>query len=95
MIVILCSSWKKACTAFQRFLKFLQESEPWTIVMVNNPLKCIKTDDDLYYIFVDYRMDFVFQKISPDIVDVEEFFEGINEYYHLDVFGEEINARDL
>lgn len=81
MIVILCESWKAACKAYSLFLNFLEDNEPWSIKTIYNHTNCVETDDDLRYIFVDYRMQNVFNDLRPDIIYAQDFFEGISYYY--------------
>ena len=92
MIVILCKSWKAACEAYRLFLDFLEDNEPWSIRGVDKHGNCVETDDDLRYVFVDYRMEHVFDDLRPDVIDLLDFFEGINELYFYDKV---INYYDL
>lgn len=84
MIVILCKSFKSACQAFQLFLEFLVDNEPWSIRNRFESVNCIETNDDLRYIFIDSRCAGVFEPITVDILTVQEFFEGINDFYYYD-----------
>lgn len=84
MIVILCKSYKEACRAYEFFIEFLLDNEPWAIRKQFEHENCVETDDDLRYIFVDRRVEKVFEKMRPDIVEVQQFFEGINEFYYCD-----------
>lgn len=82
MIVILCNSFEDAKDAYDCFVTFLENYEPFSIKRTFNASYCVETDDDLRYIFVDYRFEKLFQQFdTPDYVDMEEFFEGIDEYY--------------
>ena len=82
MIVVSCNSFKQAQDAFSLFMDFLEKYEPLSINKVFEYSYSVETDDDLRYIFIDYRFENLFKSIDrPDIVDVEEFFEGIDEYY--------------
>lgn len=92
MIVILCSSFKAACRAFDIFLQLLDDNEPWSIQKVFYGEKCIELEDDLRYIFIDHRFVHAFDKMHPDIVDVQAFFAELNELYYPD---EEIDYYDL
>lgn len=84
MIVILCRNYKTACRAYEIFVEFLEDNEPWAIRQRFEHENCIETDDDLRYIFVDGRVEKVFENMRPDVVDVQRFFEGINEFYYCD-----------
>lgn len=78
MIVILCNSFEEAIHCFYIFLEFLEETSVWNsqIKRVFDAAYCIETDDDLKYVFVDYRFEKLFDK--ADCIDVDEFFEGID-----------------
>lgn len=78
MIVVLCSSYEEAVHCFYIFLEFLEENFPWNIKRVFNVANCIETDDDLKYVFVDYRFEKLFDK--ADCINVDEFYEGIDDY---------------
>lgn len=85
MVVVLCNSFDEAKEGFYRFLNFLQENEPIFGTCISKVFKhsyCIETDDDLRYIFVDHRLQNLFYGFDkPDIIEIEEFFEGIEELY--------------
>lgn len=81
MIVILCNSFEEAMDAYDMFLSFLEEFEPFSIRKTYRVCYCVETDDDLRYIFTDYRMEKIFD--SPDKIDVDRFFEGISEILDL------------
>lgn len=82
MIVVLCNSFEEAQESFYIFLDFLETYEPSSISKVFKPAYCVETDDDLRYIFVDYRFRNLFHSFcTPDIIEKDEFFEGINEFY--------------
>lgn len=83
MIVILCNSFKEAQNDFNSFMDFLNTFEPFSISKVFEHSYCVETDDDLRYIFVDYRFKSLASKFDDviDYVDSDEFFEGIEEYY--------------
>lgn len=82
MILILCKSYKNACKAFRLFIEFLEDNEPWSIRKLFLHENCVETDDDLRYMFIDYRFENILDKIKPDIIDVQDFFEEINELYY-------------
>ena len=82
MIVILCDSYNDARMAFLTFLDFIQENG----IIINEVYRhclCVETDDDLRYIFVDYRMEDQFKKMNPDIIWIGTFFEEIYQYFYL------------
>lgn len=82
MIVILCNSFDEAKDGFARFMDFLETYEPLSVSKVFEYSYCVETDDDLRYIFVDYRFKPLFHGFCrPDEVDIEEFFEGLDRYY--------------
>lgn len=84
MIVILCKSYESSCAAFDQFMEFLEDNEPWAIKRVFKHTNCVETDDDLRYIFMDNRFVGVFNHMLVDIVDVKKFFRGINDFYYYD-----------
>lgn len=81
MIVVLCNSFEDSKKAFEIFLNYLN----WECCVIKENYEacyCVETDDDLRYIFIDYRMKNIFDKMTPDFLDVEEFFEGLPNYYN-------------
>lgn len=81
MIVVLCNSFWDVKDAYDCFVTFLEENEPWSIVETYDAAYCVETDDDLRFIFVDYRMQNLFKDMTPDYIDMVEFFEGLEDYY--------------
>ena len=82
MIVVLCNSFDEAKEGFSRFMDFLEIYEPLSIFMVFEHSYCVETDDSLRYIFVDYRFRNLFHSFDwNDFVEMDEFFEGIDEFY--------------
>ncbi len=83
MIVVLCNSFQDAQDGFDMFMNFLETYEPFSIKRVFNYSYCVETDDDLRYIFVDYRFKKLALKFDDviDYVDMDDFFLGITEYY--------------
>ena len=77
MIVILCDTFDDAIDSFDIFVSYLEEHDPWCIRKVYEPSYCVETDDDLRYIFVDFRMVKYF-KFTDDIYGVDEFFDRLN-----------------
>lgn len=76
MIAILCPSFAEAKDAFYMFLKAIQDVEPWRIQYIYDASYCVETDDDLRYIFTDYRLGALYSKIlKADLIDQDEFFE--------------------
>lgn len=86
MIVILCDSDQEACDKFDLFMQILIDNEAWSITRIWPECNCVETDSDLRYIFVDYRMEPIFEKMGADIIDEDEFLFGIEEMYQLDRF---------
>lgn len=82
MIVVLCRSFEDAKEAFSSFMQYLLEYEPWSILNFWNDCYCVETDENLRYIFVDYRMEHVFDNCRPDIVLEGDFFAGIGEWFY-------------
>lgn len=81
MIVVLCNSFEDAQDCYDMFVSFLENFEPFSIKKTYNSSYCIETDDDLRYIFVDYRFKPLFYNFDkPDIIEADEFFEGICEF---------------
>lgn len=81
MIVIFCSSFEEAQEAFEMFVYLLESNEPWTIVEANPYTLMVMTDDDLQYVFIDYHLLDLFERLTPDILDVVRFFDGWEDYY--------------
>ena len=81
MILILCNSYEDAEDAFNIFMDFLEDTNPWSILKVWEPCLCVETEDNLRYFFTDYRMKNELLPLNPDIQNVEEFFEGVNRVY--------------
>lgn len=79
MIVILCDSFEDAKEGFDLFMDFLISYEPLSIKQVFHSSYCVETDDDLRYIFVDYRFKNLFSNICrPDFISMDEFFLSID-----------------
>lgn len=83
MIVILCDSFRDANEAYDIFVSVLERNEPWNIRKSYNESLCIETEEDLRYIFVDWRMKEVFKNVTPDFLDEEEFFEDLEKYFEV------------
>ena len=77
MIVILCDTFDDAIDSFDIFVSYLEEHDPWCIRKVYEPSYCVETNDDLRYIFVDFRMVKYFH-FTDDIYGVDEFFDRLN-----------------
>lgn len=84
MIVILCDSFQDAHDAYDTFVGFLEDNEPWSIRQTFDHSLCVEMEDDLRYIFIDHRMKKAYKNLQPDYINVERFFEGINEFYYHD-----------
>lgn len=82
MIVILCDSWQDAMDAYNCFLDFLEQNEPDHIDHCDSYGYYIQTDDDIRYIFTDYRWESTFEKImGVEFVNSDQFFDGIYDFY--------------
>lgn len=83
MIVVLCNSFQEVEDGFSMFMDFLETYEPFSILKVFEYSYCVETDDNLRYIFVDYRFKSLASKFDDmiDYVELDEFLEGIGEYY--------------
>lgn len=89
MIVILCDSFTDAQEAYDIFVNYLEEMIPFCIRRTYKHCCCVETDDDLRYIFIDHRFVKIFRSITPDILDIDEFFDGIPGFYESDI-GEDV-----
>lgn len=81
MIVVLCPSFPEAIDAFYMFLKMLQEIEPWRIQYIYDACYCVEMDDNLRYIFTDYRRKGIYRNTCADYISMDEFFDleyGLN-----------------
>lgn len=86
MIVILCDNYQDASDAFDIFCSFCERYEPFMLVDTDQySLRCT-SDDDLIYIFIDYRFKDVIVDEYVDVIEVDEFFEGLYSHYDADVF---------
>ena len=88
MIIILCDNWVDASDAFDLFCAFLERYEPFMVTESDRYSLRVISDDDLIYIFVDYRFKEVFKEDydSADIIEVNEFFEDMYSHYDADIF---------
>lgn len=82
MIVILCETFQAAIDAFEEYLSFLYDNDPWCIKKIFEHCNCVETDEDLRYIFIDQRFKSIFEGMRPDIIFESDFFDGIHEYYY-------------
>lgn len=81
MILILFDSYKDAKDGFDVFVSYLEECEPWSILLVEEFANLVKTDSDLTYIFIDRMYTPVYNYFKPDLIGDYEFFEGLEENY--------------
>ena len=81
MIVIFCGTFTDAQDAFDLFVHMLEMECPWTILEADPHMLSVWTDDDLQYVFIDYRLLDLFERLTPDILDVDQFFEDWEAYY--------------
>lgn len=79
MIVVLCETFEDAKEAFGIFLNYLNW-ECYPIKQNFEACYCVETDEDLRYIFIDYRMKNIFKDITTDFLDVEEFLDDFRSY---------------
>lgn len=86
MIIILCDSWIDATDAFNMFCSFLERYEPFMIQLDDRNSLRVITDDDLVYIFIDYRFKDVVADERTDVIEVDEFFEDLYSHYDADIF---------
>lgn len=83
MIVILCENDWEAHDKFDLFMQVLQDNEGDSITRVWPECCCVETDSDLKYMFVDYRMEPIFEARGCDIIDEDDFLYGLDEMYEL------------
>lgn len=82
MIIIFCDSFEDAQFAYEAFIDFLEEYEPYRIKKAYDAAYCVETDDDLRFIFVDYRFKPLFHTFCrPDEISDIDFFKDIDKYY--------------
>lgn len=81
MIIISCDSFEEAEIYFWYFHDILQLNVPYFIKNIFEHSLCIEMEDDLRYIFMYYRYISVLKIESPDVIDVEQFFEDIETHY--------------
>lgn len=86
MVVVLCDSFQDAEDAYDCYVSFLENYNPWMIAETRDACNCIMTTENIYYIFVDYRAQSYFDPYKNDIVDEGTFFDNLHEQYQLDVF---------
>lgn len=85
MIAILCKDMWRAKQAFELFMQVLMDNEPYSITRVWSECNCVETDSDLKYIFIDYRMEPMFQKMKADIINEDEFLFGIEDVFEIEM----------
>lgn len=77
MVVVLCTDYDEAWTAYNMFVNFLERVEPQSITMKNDFALFVDTDDDFTYCFTDYHCSELFLSSNPDYIDADEFFNDI------------------
>lgn len=90
MIVILCDSFQDAEDSYYLFLDYVRLTcPPWSVVRAFDKALIIDTDDDIRYVFIDYRYcNYLFKDKIFDLVEKEVFFEDLytdetaREYFH-------------
>lgn len=85
MIAIMCKDVWAARECFEIFMQVLMDLEPYSITRVWAECNCVETDSDLKYIFADYRMEPVFEKMKADIIDEEDFLFGIEDVFEIEM----------
>ena len=90
MVVILCDSFYDAEDAYRSYVDFLELYDPWLIAKTYDVCNCILTTEDIYYIFVDARVQTIskwsFDPSRNDFVDEGTFFDNLYKQYQLDCF---------
>ena len=66
-----------AMDAFDIFVESLCE---WEIQRCFEASLCVETTDDIKYLFIDERFDFVFDRFKEDIITVDEFLEDVESW---------------
>lgn len=81
MIVILCDSFSDAIDSYYLFLGYLEENEMrWCPCRCFDDALMIDTDEDLRYLFIDYKYkNLIFKKNNKEIefIEKEVFFEDL------------------
>lgn len=80
-IVILCDTYRDAIDGYEYFLRYLEMTEPESIVRNIPQAQSIWTDSDLRYNFIVYYMQKFYINMKCDFVDEYEFFDDVNEWY--------------
>lgn len=82
MIAILCDSFEETQDAFDVFVSFLEKNDSCSIKSIDDASYCVETDDDLKYVFADYRFESLFRTFEcVDIINENDFFQNIEECY--------------
>lgn len=81
MILILFDDYQDAKDGFDVFVNYLEEMEPWSILLVEEFANLVKTDSDLTYIFIDRVYAPIYNYFKPDLIEEYEFFEELEENY--------------
>lgn len=76
MIVILCEDFYEAMNAFKIFVRCIEDLG--IVKKIYKGTECVETDDDLKYIFIDYRMRKNFVEFTEDFIDESDFFEDFD-----------------
>lgn len=79
--MVLCESQWEAEELFELWMMVLVHMAVENIRRAWPECLAVETDDDLRYIFVDYRMEHAFDNMKPDIVDSDEFLIAICDLY--------------
>lgn len=88
MMVILCNSFQDAQDAYDCFVSYLENNELNSIRQTYNSSYCVEIEDNMRYIFTDYRLERLFLKMDDiDIIMLDEFFDGLYDYYYTMIGG--------
>lgn len=76
MIVIVCDNFRQATICFEAFRDHIIDTEPWIIENSYDYALSLETDDNLRYIFIDYRYIPLYEKNEDimEFIDVYDFF---------------------
>lgn len=90
MVIVLCDSFQDAEDGYDCYVSFLENYDPWMIAETYDACNCVLTTEDIYYIFVDARVQSIskwsFDLTKHDLVDEGTFFNNLLEQYELDCF---------
>lgn len=73
MVIILCDDFQDAQEAFKSWWRFLHDTPFIENVIVDRHSLRMEMDQDLIYIFIDYRFEKVFNQGEVETISVEDF----------------------